>query len=352
MLGVDLPSQVELLPSFKITSKLTKLPDLSSCDLVQTINSRYYKVHQLHSQPTKSGCGGVAMYVKKSLDHKVLNHLNVLEDEFETLRIEINTGPKCKNIIVCCAYRHPDTDANKFIEYLESTFSKLDKNKIICIMGDFNINLLNYESHSDTNQFINSMVPHCLLPRILQPIRVTDHSATVIDNIFTNATDFDTTSGNILNQLADHFSQFLILKKLNIIHKDSSFYKYDYSNFDKDNFVSDFTKVNWNENKNITPGDVNAKFYNFYDKVSICVKKHVPFVKLSRKQLSLRAKPWITVRIESMMAKRDKYLRKFNRTHSLDMEYLYKKFRNKVVSEVRKSKNEYYAEYLQSIKLI
>ena len=74
--------------------------------------------------------------------------------------------------------------------------------------------------------------------------------------------------------------------------------------------------------------------------VSICVKKHVPLVKLSRKQLSLRAKPWITVRIESMMAKRDRYLRKFNIAHSLDMEYLYKKFRNKVVSEVRKSKNE------------
>ena len=130
--------------------------------------------------------------------------------------------------------------------------------------------------HGDTNEFINSMVSHCLLPHILQPTRVTDHSATVIDNIFTNATDFDTTSGNILNQLADHFSQFLILKKLNIIHKDSAFYKYDYSGFDKDNFVSDFTKINWNENKNITiyPEDVNVKFYNFYDKVSICVKKN------------------------------------------------------------------------------
>ena len=96
--------------------------------------------------------------------------------------------------------------------------------------------------------------------------------------------------------------------------------------------------------------DVNVKFYNFYDKVSVRIKKHVPLIKLSRKQLSLRAKPWITVRIESMMAKRDKYLRKFNRTHSLDMEYLYKRFRNKVVSEIRKSKNEYYAEYFTKHK--
>ena len=50
-----------------------------------------------------------------------------------------------------------------------------------------------------------------------------------------------------------------------------------------------------------------------------------------------------------MMAKLDKYQRKFNRTHNLDMEYLYKKFRNKVVSE-RISKNEYYAEYFAKHK--
>ena len=106
-------------------------------------------------------------------------------------------------------------------------------------------------------------------------ITVTDHSATVIDNIFTNATDFDTTSGNILNQLADHFSQFMVLKKLNINHEDSAVYKYDHSNFDKNNVVSDFAKINWNENKNTNPGDVNAKFYNFHDKFSICVKKNM-----------------------------------------------------------------------------
>ena len=146
--------------------------------------------------------------------------------------------------------------------------------------------------------------------------------------------------------------KFLILKKLNINHKDSAFYKYYYSNFDKDNFVSDFAEINWNKNNNTTFGDVNVsvKFYSFYDKVSICVKRHVPLIKLSRRQLSLRAKPWITVRIESMMAKRDKYLRKFNRTHSLDMEYLYKKFRNKIVSEIRKRKNM--LSILKSIKLI
>ena len=51
-------------------------------------------------------------------------------------------------------------------------------------MGDFNLNLLNYETHDDTNDFLNSMISYSFLPYILHPTRVTDYSSTVIDNIF------------------------------------------------------------------------------------------------------------------------------------------------------------------------
>ena len=145
------------------------------------------------------------MYVENSLYHKVLNRLNALEDEFETLWIEINTGPKSKNIIVCCAYRHPDTDASKFNVYLESTLSKIYKNKNVCIMGTSILIFLIMNPIVKTNEFIDSLVSQYLLPHILQPTRVTDHSATIIDNIFANATEYDTISGNILNQIANHF---------------------------------------------------------------------------------------------------------------------------------------------------
>ena len=75
-------------------------------------------------------------------------------------------------------------------------------------MVDFNVNLLSYDGHTDTNHFINSMVSHYLLPYILHPTRVTDHSSTVIDHIFSNITDFDTVSGNIINQIADDLHTF------------------------------------------------------------------------------------------------------------------------------------------------
>ena len=137
-------------------------------------------------------------------------------------------------------------------------------------------------------------------------------------------------------------------------HKDTAYYHclynayYDYSNFNRDYFISDFSKINWFEKGQFV--DVNDKFSNFHNKVSKWIREHVPLVKLSRKKLSLRSKPWINVRIEHMMAKREKYLRKFNRTKSLDMEYLYKKFRNKIVCEIRKSKNDYYSQYFTEHK--
>ena len=58
MIGVDLPSQLDLLPSFEIASKLTNLPSLNSCDLddnlVQTINSSYHKIGDLPKVNMKS----------------------------------------------------------------------------------------------------------------------------------------------------------------------------------------------------------------------------------------------------------------------------------------------------------
>ena len=101
-------------------------------------------------------------------------------------------------------------------------------------MGDFNINLLYYESHSDTDECIYSMVSHHLLPHILQPTTVTEHSATIIDNIFTNAAEYDTISGNILNQLADHFSVFNNEESTCCSQRCNLLQIYDYSKFNKD----------------------------------------------------------------------------------------------------------------------
>ena len=108
-------------------------------------------------------------------------------------------------------------------------------------MGGFNIDLLQYESHNSTNDFLNSMVSYSFLPYILQPTRVTDHSASDIDNILSNITDYETYSGNITTLVADHFAQFLIIKKCYASYKSSNYSVYDYYNFGKEKFIHDYS---------------------------------------------------------------------------------------------------------------
>ena len=53
-------------------------------------------------------------------------------------------------------------------------------------MGDCNINLLNCESHRESNDFLLMPNPFFLVPDILQPTSITERSATLIHNIFAN----------------------------------------------------------------------------------------------------------------------------------------------------------------------
>ena len=59
-------------------------------------------------------------------------------------------------------------------DYLNELLDKLSKeNKTVFLLGDFNINLLNYDIRPPTNEFLDSLSSHYFLPYILQPSRVT-----------------------------------------------------------------------------------------------------------------------------------------------------------------------------------
>ena len=60
------------------------------------------------------------------------------------------------------------------------------ENKTASLLGDFNIDLLIYDKHSLTNEFLDSLSSHMLLPHIVQPTRVQNNSKTLIDNIYSN----------------------------------------------------------------------------------------------------------------------------------------------------------------------
>ena len=81
------------------------------------------------------------------------------------------------------------------------------------VSDDFNIDLLRYGTINKYAEFLNTLTSLGFLPHVLQPTRITEHSSTIIDNIYGNNFTQETLSGNILIKFADHFSQFLSIKK-------------------------------------------------------------------------------------------------------------------------------------------
>ena len=84
------------------------------------------KGYSIYTQPTKSSCGGCAIYVNSQLDHHVRNDLSVLEDDFQTIWVEINDH-KSKNFLCCCLYRHPSSDITDFVDHMGLMLQNVQK---------------------------------------------------------------------------------------------------------------------------------------------------------------------------------------------------------------------------------
>ena len=80
-------------------------------------------------------------------------------------------------------------------------------------MGDFNIHLLKFQTYDKTKSLIESMLTTGFQPLITKPTRITDHSATLIDHIYSNTKIQIYKSAILITDVADHFGTFYVNSK-------------------------------------------------------------------------------------------------------------------------------------------
>ena len=109
----------------------------------------------------------------------VISTMFVRQSEFgfKALSIEV-INDALSNILCGVIYRYPNGNTNEFLDYftfaVERTTSNRE-NKPYLIMGDFNLDILKYDSHFDTDNFLNIMLSNRFQPHVVQPTRITDH---------------------------------------------------------------------------------------------------------------------------------------------------------------------------------
>ena len=80
----------------------------------------------------------------------------------------------------------------------------------IVLAGEFNLNMLDFESNKKVQNFINPMFRYDMIPTINKPTRVTASTATAIDHIIANVMlDINFKTGILKRYISDHFATIL-----------------------------------------------------------------------------------------------------------------------------------------------
>ena len=117
--------------------------------------------------------------------------------------------------------------------------------KDILIMGDFNINLLNYHNDKDTTTFLDTMFSNSFSPFITLPTMAANTSETLTNNIFYEKPLNNMIARNLYSLISDHLIQYPIEPSSYIYTSfKEKITKRCYKNFDKEKFKADLGKVN------------------------------------------------------------------------------------------------------------
>ena len=219
----ELSEQISYLNQNKFKFTVIGLQEIWSVPSGMQFNLNGYKpFHFTTRDPTgqnRNAGGGVGLFIDDNFEFEEIKEISIFEPYiFESQFIKLKTS-KTKFTIIGNIYRPntaPLASSTRFNEILANILTTIKTDPVlkkaddVQLIGDTNLNVLNFKTHYDTRAYLDTLINFNQLPLITLPTRVTDTSATVIDHICTShRTDFYD-AGIILSSLSDHFPFFYI----------------------------------------------------------------------------------------------------------------------------------------------
>ena len=212
---------------------------------------------------------------------------------------------------------------------------------------------MNYNEHNQTNEFLDSLASTSFIHLILQPIRITGHSNTLIDNMFSNIIDPDILSGNLTATISDHLLQFSIIPNMfgNVSGNKSNIYERDWSKFHQENFILDYFSVDWEDLLKTDELNADNSTRMYLDKTNMLLDTNAPLKRVNIYKMKFKSKPWITLGLQTSISVKNKLLKNFinKKDHILKEEFHlnYKKYRNLFSTLTKKIEQAYHDKYFE-----
>lgn len=300
-----------------------------------------------------TNAGGAGLYVSEEL--KCISRPDLVIDinQVESCWVEIETK-QGKNIIIGSIYRHPKGNVDQFAVKLDEMLKYLNVCKYqVYLLGDINIDFFKFAIHNSTEAYLDMLYANNFLPIITKPTRLTDHSKTLTDHIYTNAPIDNIIPGIGLFELSDHLPVFCLIKMEIKRNKERRYYR-DYNAFNEEAYLNDLNLINWNSIINGDNGEISSNLnivtVKVVDTLTHVVNKHAPIKLASRSKNKLLTKPWITNGIlKSIKTKQKMYYTHFL-SNNINKKCRYKAYANKLNIIKNKSKTAYYKSNFEMCK--
>ena len=290
--------------------------------------------------------GGLALFIESSIKFVVVNEFNFMYDFIETLCVEITV--ENETYFLCLLYRRPGSDFDQFLVNYYEILRKFGNKKCL-IFGDFNLNLLNYESSNIIETFVNTNFENSFFSLINKPTRVTNQSATVIDHIWCNFVNGSIiTSGILLTDASDHFAPFM---QINLNNEINNLTSHTYRNWD--NLTDDSFREKLISELDIDLNNDNFNIDNALDIIVLSITNTIDAIcpmKISNSNPNKnKSSPWITPEIKQLIKNKNRLYSKYCKK-PITYGNQYKASRNYLANKIKISKKNYYLNLLNSCK--
>ena len=297
--------------------------------------------------------GGVGLYVRKDLPYKVHDFSEQCEG-VQFIGIEI-ICKHSKNIFVMVIYRQPKSSLPLFVSFFENILNeKVIKDLSSYIMGDFNIDILKSQDNNHISDFVNTIFSSGFYPLINRPTRITNQTATLIDNIYTNIFHQHMSPGILITDITDHFPIFNVSQTVGNFNFDFDYLKENsgkYRKLSKENMnglLCALKDTDWSAVYSQTDPE---KAYDLF--IAIFVKlydKYLPLIERKNDTKNNPKKPWVTFDILKLIKKKNRLYKQYMRNPCERRQKKYKKCRNKLNSLLRRSKRKYYKDKFDTVR--
>ena len=249
--------------------------------------------------------GGVGFLIRTDTLYRTRNDLisdaKTLACEQCYIEIKNNT----EKVIIGTMYRPPSTNISEFINIFDTQIEKINNKGYECIIGlDHNLDLLKQSVHSKTQEFLECILDHNLLPTITKPTRISKTSATLIDNILiSKKLQPNYESLIIVDDLSDHLPCLVKFKNFKPTGTKNFILKRVINNKVVKNISEDLSKIDWNMKMKDKPA--SDSFHAFHSELSITLNKHTPekLVRIKEKRIK---NPWMSTGLKNSLTKSKK----------------------------------------------